>query len=116
MILPDAPNSASSPAEERPAILTETDSPIASFICDATVRFQTSSYSRSSSPDSPACVGVRNVSPAGLIASCASCALFTLLEYVRGASGTYSAPYSSRACARAAASAVCDNVTESVRI
>src|SRR5215510_1585508 len=54
MILPDAANSASSPADERPLTRTETDSPVASFIWEATVRFQISSYRRSSSPDSPA--------------------------------------------------------------
>ena len=43
MILPDAPNSASSPAVERPLTRTETDSPVASFIWEATVRFQISS-------------------------------------------------------------------------
>ncbi len=43
MIFPDAPNSASSPAEVRPDTRTDTDSPVASFIWDATVRFQTSS-------------------------------------------------------------------------
>jgi hypothetical protein len=82
MILPDAPNSASSPADERPLTRTETDSPTASFIWEATVRFQISSYSRSSSPDSPARAaagGVRKRSPAGRIASCASWAFFTLL-------------------------------------
>jgi hypothetical protein len=85
MILPDAANSASSRADESPVIRTDTDSPVASFICDATVRFQISSYSRDSSPDSPALVapetsaGVRKRSPAGLIASCASWAFLTLL-------------------------------------
>ena len=43
MTLPDAPNSARSPADERPATRTDTDSPVASFIWEATVRFQTSS-------------------------------------------------------------------------
>ncbi len=54
--------------------------PVASFIWEATVRFQISSYRRSSSPDSsrPACSGVRNVSPEGRMASWASCAFFTL--------------------------------------
>ena len=59
---------------------------------------------------------MRNESPAGRIASCASCAFFTLLVYTRGESGTYSAPYSSRAWRRAASMAVCDSVVESVRI
>ncbi len=79
MILPDAPNSASSPLLDRPVTRTETDSPVASFICEATVRFHTSSYSRSSSPDSPVRAGVLKRSPEGRIASWASWALFTLL-------------------------------------
>lgn len=60
--------------------------------------------------------GVRNVSPDGRIASCASCAFFTLRVYCRGEAGTYSGPYSSRAWARAASSAVWLSVVESVRI
>src|SRR5204862_434098 len=40
-------------------------------------------------------------SPAGRIASCASCAFFTLPWYVRGASGRYSSPYRLRICSRA---------------
>ncbi len=89
--MPDAPNSVLAPvhrpgavresasARAVPVTRTDTDSPVASFICEATVRFQTSSYSRNSSPESPVLAGVRKLSPAGLIASCASCALFTLL-------------------------------------
>ncbi len=46
MILPEAENSASRPSDERPATLTVTDWPTASFICEATVRIQISSYSR----------------------------------------------------------------------
>ena len=79
MILPVAVNSASSPSEDIPVTRTLTDSPVASFICEATVRFQISSYSRNSSPARPVCTGVRNRSPAGRIASCASWAFFTLL-------------------------------------
>ncbi len=79
MILPDAANSASSLADEVPVIRTLTDSPVASFIWEATVRFQISSYSRNSSPDSLVWAGVWNRSPAGRIASCASWAFFTLL-------------------------------------
>ena len=58
----------------------ETVWPFASAICDASVRFQISSYSRSSSlPELPRdLVGVRNESPAGRIASWASCAFLTL--------------------------------------
>ena len=45
MILPEAPNSARPRpgGGERPATRTETDSPVASFIWEATVRFQISS-------------------------------------------------------------------------
>ena len=43
MTLPVEPNSARSPALGVPATRTETDSPVASFICEATVRFQISS-------------------------------------------------------------------------
>jgi hypothetical protein len=73
--------------------------PRASDICDATVRFQTRSYNLSSSALSSraTCSGVRKLSPAGRIASCASCAFFTLRLYWRGCSGTYSAPYNLRA-------------------
>ncbi len=82
MTLPDAPNSARSLALLVPATRTETDSPVASFIWLATVRFHTRSYSLSSSlfrPPAATRCGVRNRSPAGRIASCASCAFFTLL-------------------------------------
>ncbi len=68
-----------SPAVARPRTRTATDSPVASFICEATVRFQTSSYSRNWSPLRPVWAGVRNESPAGRIASWASCAPLTLL-------------------------------------
>ena len=82
MTLPVAPNSARSLLVEVPATRTETDSPVASFICEATVRCQISSYRRRSSEESrsPATWrGVRKLSPAGRMASCASCAFFTLL-------------------------------------
>ncbi len=61
---------------------TETDSPVASGIWLAIVRFQINSYSAASSlPTSrDTWAGVFHVSPAGRIASCASCAFFTLLE------------------------------------
>ena len=58
--------------------MIETLFPTASFICDAMVRIQISSYSRYSEPLSPVCAGVWKISPAGRIASCASCAFFTL--------------------------------------
>ena len=51
MTLPVAPNSARSLPVEMPATRTETDSPVASFIWEATVRFQISSYRRRSSED-----------------------------------------------------------------
>jgi hypothetical protein len=59
---------------------------------------------------------VRKLSPAGRIASCASWAFLTFEAYVRGASGRYSSPYSSRAWLRAADTAVSDSVVESVRM
>lgn len=43
IVLPDAVNSASRPSLARPAIFTVTELPTASFIWDATVRFQISS-------------------------------------------------------------------------
>ena len=52
--------------------------PSASFICEAMVRIQISSYSRNWSPVSLVWAGVWNVSPAGRIASCASWAFLTL--------------------------------------
>ena len=54
--------------------------PRASFICDAIVRIQINSYSRSSSAlsDPPTWSGVRKESPAGLIASWASWAFLAL--------------------------------------
>ena len=82
------------------------------------MRCQISSYSRNSSPliDRATWPGVRKLSPAGRMASCASWAFFTLRVYCRGAAGTYSGPYSSRACARAASCAVALSVVESVRM
>ena len=65
-----------------PATRTDTDSPVASFICEATVRCQISSYSRRSSEDRwslATWAGVRKLSPAGRMASCASWAFLTLL-------------------------------------
>ncbi len=118
IVLPDAPNSATSPDPAVPDSRSDTVWPRASAICEAMVRRQISSYSRNSSrPSSPATSpGVRKVSPAGRTASCASCAFFTLRVYCRGVSGTYSGPYSAVACCRAAVSAVSDSVVESVRM
>ena len=79
MTLPDAENSAVSPALESPVTRIVTEWPVASFIWQATVRFQISSYSRKSSPRRPVSAGVRKLSPAGRTASCASWAFFTLL-------------------------------------
>ena len=78
--VPDAPNSAFSPDDDVPAMRSETVCPFASFICDAIVRIQISSYSAFSSRFNSRATsfGMRNVSPAGRIASCASCAFFTL--------------------------------------
>ena len=77
--VPAVPNSASRPSAAVAPSRTETVSPRASAICEATVRFQTSSYSayssRSSSPRTSS--SVRKRSPAGRIASCASCAFLT---------------------------------------
>jgi hypothetical protein len=74
---PDEVNSQFSPVEALASILIETLLPTASFICDAIVRIQISSYSRYSAPLSPVCAGVWKCSPAGRIASCASWAFFT---------------------------------------
>ena len=54
--------------------------PVASVIWEATVRFQISSYRRSSSPDRAcaACSGVRKDSPDGRMAPCASWSFLTL--------------------------------------
>jgi len=82
MTVPDAENTASTfvPSARVPSTPRRTDAvePRASPICEATVRFQMSSYSLNWSPDSsPAtCAGVRNESPAGRMASWASCAPF----------------------------------------
>jgi hypothetical protein len=43
IVLPDALNSTSRPSAAAPPILTVTELPVASFIWDATVRFQISS-------------------------------------------------------------------------
>jgi hypothetical protein len=87
IVLPDALNSASRPSEAVPAIFTVTELPTASFIWEATVRFQISSYSLNWSPVRPVSAGVRKRSPEGRIASCASCAFLTFPAYVRGWAG-----------------------------
>ena len=65
---------------------------VQSFICEATVRFQTSSYSRSSSPDSPVRAGVRKLVAGRADRLVRLLALFTLLVVGTGDSGTYSSP------------------------
>ncbi len=87
MVLPEALNSTSRPSEAAPPIFTVTLLPVASFIWEATVRFQISSYSLNWSPVRPVSAGVRKRSPEGRIASCASCAFLTLPAYVRGWAG-----------------------------
>lgn len=59
---------------------------------------------------------MRKTSPEGRIASCASCAFFTLRVYWRGDGETYSLPYSCVAWLRAAEIADSDRVVESVRM
>ena len=59
-------------------MVTVIERPSASFIWEAMVRIQISSYSRNWSPVSRVCAGVRKVSPAGRMASCASWAFLTL--------------------------------------
>ena len=81
MTFPLALHSASVPSAVRaPSRIVELV-PRASAIWLATVRCQISSYSRSSSPETSraSSPGVRNTSPDGRMASCASCAFFTLL-------------------------------------
>ena len=91
---------------------------LASAIWDATVRFQIKSYKANSSRESSGAnsPGVLNVSPAGRIASCASCAFLVLPVYARGESATWSAPYKALAALRAASIACCERLTLSVRI
>ena len=119
MVRPEALNvQVASPAGA--VIRTVRVRPRASTICEATVRCQISSYSRNSSerpPRDPARLpGVRNASPDGRMASCASWAFLTFFVYWRGSVGRYSGPYSSRTCALAASRAVLLNVVESVRM
>ena len=59
---------------------------------------------------------MRMRSPAGRIASCASCAFFTLLRYSRGWSGRYASPYMLRIWLRAALTACAESEVESVRM
>ncbi len=79
MVRPDAANVASTSGAVA-AMRTDTLRPVASAIWEATVRFQMRSYRRRSLPESSRLSesGVRNESPAGRMASCASCAFFTL--------------------------------------
>ena len=121
MTVPDAENTVSTGPSGVVAVAarrTDAVCPRASAICEATVRFQISSYSLNWSPDSSRATwaGVRKWSPAGRMASWASCAPFAFDAYTRGLSGTYSDPYSSATCRRAASTACVDSVGESVRM
>src|SRR5262249_61450757 len=87
MILPEAENSASRPSAERPLTLTVTDWPTASFIWEATVRIQISSYSRNWSPLRPVSAGGRKRAPGGGGAPWASSAVFALAAQGGGARG-----------------------------
>ena len=80
MTVPDAVNSAVPASAVVPAIVTDAVEPRASAICDATVRFQMRSYSLKSLPRSTvlSSAGVLKTSPAGRIASWASCAFLLL--------------------------------------
>ena len=92
--MPAVPNSASTPEAPTAPRRTATLSPTASAICEATVRFQMSSYRRAWSPGTAPATssGSRNDSPAGRMASWASWAFFTRLRYTRGWEGRYSPP------------------------
>ena len=57
--VPDAPNSACSPPDDVPAMRSDTVCPCASFICDAIVRIQISSYIAYSSRVSSPCTSLR---------------------------------------------------------
>ncbi len=80
MTVPDAENRTSVPSDAVAPRRTDAVCPRASAICEATVRFQISSYNRNWSPDSSRATwaGVRKWSPAGRIASCASWAPLAL--------------------------------------
>ena len=80
MTVPDAVNSAVPAVPVSAVIVTEAVDPRASAICEATVRFQIRSYSLNSLPRRmlESSDGVRNTSPDGRIASCASWAFFDL--------------------------------------
>jgi hypothetical protein len=72
MVRPEATNVHASAFAGVALILIVTERPSASFIWEEMVRIQTSSYNRNWSPVSRVWAGVRKVSPAGRIASCAS--------------------------------------------
>ncbi len=82
------------------------------------MRCHTSSYTRKSSPRSSprSSSGDRNLSPAGLIASCASWAFLAFFVYDRGAADRYSGPNFASMARAAALSAVSDSVVLSVRM
>ena len=91
--------------------------PVASAICDASVRCQIIRYSaRSWLFSSPlTCGGVR-YGVVGRIASWASCAFFTFDEYCFGDGLRYCWPYWLVTAARVACSASSDSTTLSVRM
>ena len=93
---PEAANSVRRPSTVVAASRAAMLSPLASLICEATVRFQIRSYSLASSDPGPTArateSGSVKRSPAGRIASCASWAFLTVLVYTRGLSGRYDGP------------------------
>ena len=115
MALPLALNVAGVPLPVSPVISTDVRSSLASAICEATARFQIRSYTRISSLSRmrSSDAGVRRKS-VGRIASCASCALRTLVWYCRGPLWK-SAPYNSTTACSASTSALLLSVVESVR-
>ena len=79
MVRPEATKVHGSPVAGAAEMVTVIERPSASVIWEAMVRIQISSYSRNWSPVSRVWAGVRKVSPAGRMASCASWAFLTLL-------------------------------------
>ena len=103
-------------ADGTASMVTVTDMPSASFIWEASVRIQISSYSARFSPVSPVSCGRTNASPDGRMASWAYWAFYTFEVYVRGEAGRYEGPNNLVTASRAAATAVSESVTESVRM
>src|SRR5215213_4656959 len=118
MVVPEAANSQSvARCVDTAPIRTLTVVPVASAICDASVRCQISRYSDSSCPlSSPCtCCGDR-YGVLGLIASCASWAFFDFDEYCLGCGDRYCWPYSAATLSRVAWSASAESATLSVRM